>query len=157
MERALGVRLFDRTTRRVVLTQAGERYLARCGDLVDQARIAHEALRESTEHPVGLIQVSMSVDLGIHHIGPLLPEFARLYPGIRFAFDLSPVNRDLLGDQFDVAIRIGPTKGDLLVTRRTARVAMCLYAGPGYLDRHGAPRQPADLAAHECLTPRAAP
>ena len=152
MERNFGVRLFDRTTRKVELTDAGRRYFERCAELVDQARLAHEALRELAERPSGHVRVSMPVDLGINHIGPLLPEFARQYPGITFEFDLTPSHRDLVGEHIDVAIRIGAVRGDQLVVRRIGIVEMWIFAAPGYLERRGEPLQPADLVEHECIT-----
>jgi len=152
MERKLGVRLFDRTTRRDELTDAGRGYFARCGDLVDQARLAREALRDSAHHASGDVRVSMPVDLGVNHVGPLVPEFARRFPGIRLEFDLSPGHCDLVGENVDVAIRIGAVKGDRLIVRLVGRVEMLLFAAPSYLESRGKPRQPADLAEHECLT-----
>ncbi len=151
MERNFGVRLFDRTTRRVALTDAGRRYFERCGELVDQARLAQEALRESASGPTGHVRVSMPVDMGVHHIGPLMPEFTRRFAGVTFELDLSPVHRDLVGEQVDVAIRIGAVKGDQLVVRRIGTVEMLMFAAPTYLERHGEPQQPADLVEHECL------
>jgi len=151
MERKFGVRLFDRTTRRVELTEAGRRYFERCGDLVDQARLAQEALRDSAEGPTGHVRVSMPVDMGVNHVGPLLPEFTRRFPGITFEFDLSPSRRDLVDEHVDVALRIGAVKGDQLVVRRIGTVEMLMFAAPTYLERHGEPQQPADLVEHECF------
>jgi DNA-binding transcriptional LysR family regulator len=151
MEQRLGVRLFDRTTRRVELTDAARRYLERCEHLVDEARLAQEALRETAERPVGHVRLSMPVDLGLHWIGPLLPEFARQHPGITLDIDLSARITDLLGEQVDLAFRLGPVKGERLIVRRIGSVAQAAYGAPGYLDRCGRPRQPADLAQHECL------
>lgn len=152
LERRFGVRLFDRTTRKVELTEAGRRHLERCGELVDRARWAHELLREAAEQPSGHVRVSMPVDLGVEHVAPLLPAFARRHPGVTIEFDLSPTNRDLVGERVDVAIRIGDVQGDRLVVRRIGTVEMSMFAAPAYLERHGRPRQPADLAGHECLT-----
>ena len=152
MEQRFGVRLFDRTTRRVELTEAGRRYFERCGDLVDQARLAQEALRDAAEGLTGHVRVSMPVDMGVNHVGPLLPEFTRRYPGISFELDLSPSNRDLVGEHVDVAIRIGAVKGDQLIVRRIGTVEMLMFAAPLYLDRHGEPKQPADLVEHDCIT-----
>ncbi len=152
MERRFGVRLFDRTTRRVELTDAGRRYFERCDALVDQARLAQDTLRDAAEGLTGHVRVSMPVDMGVHHVGALLPEFARRYPGISFELDLSPGNRDLVGEHVDVAIRIGAVKGDQLIVRRLGSVEMLLFAAPSYLERQGEPQQPADLVAHECIT-----
>ena len=122
MEREFGVRLFDRTTRRVELTDAGRRYFERCAHLVDEARLAQEALRESAALPSGHVRVSMPVDLGVFVIGPLLPEFARQFPGISFDLDLSPRHTDLVGEHVDVAIRLGGVKDEQLVARRIGAV-----------------------------------
>ncbi len=151
MERKVGVRLFDRTTRKVELTEAGRRYFERCAQLVDEARLAQEALRESVDRPVGHLRISMPVDAGVHHIGPVLPEFARQYPGITFELDLSPRHSDLISDHVDVAIRLGTVTGDQLVVRRLGAISLHLFAAPSYLDRRGRPQQPAELVEHDCI------
>ena len=151
MEKEFGVRLFDRTTRRVELTEAGARYFERCAHLADEARLAQEALRETATRPSGHLRLSMPVDLGVSVIGPLLPEFARQYPGITFDLDLSSRNTDLVGDHVDVAIRLGEVKGDQLIARRIGGVARALFASPAYLDLRGTPAAPADLVEHECV------
>ncbi|CAN5717910.1 LysR family transcriptional regulator [soil metagenome] len=151
MERRLGARLFARTTRKVDLTDAGRRYFERCGELVDQARLAQEALRDASDGLTGHVRVSMPVDMGVNHVGPLLPEFARRHPGITFELDLSPGHRDLVGEHVDVAIRIGPVKGDELIVRRIGSVEMLMFAAPSYLARHAEPQRPDELADHECL------
>ena len=156
MEREFGVRLFDRTTRRVELTEAGRRYFERCGRLVDEARLAQEALRETAEQPSGHVRLSMPVDLGVLVIGPLLTDFARQFPGITFDLDLSPRYTDLVGDHVDVAIRLGTVKDDQLVARRIGSIAQALYAATAYLALRGTPTQPADLVEHECIVARGA-
>jgi DNA-binding transcriptional LysR family regulator len=156
MEREFGVRLFDRTTRRVELTEAGRRYFERCGHLVDEARLAQEALRETAVQPSGHVRLSMPVDLGVNIIGPLLTDFARQYPTISFDLDLSPRNTDLVGEHVDVAIRLGTVKNEKLVARRIGSVDQRLFAAPGYLALHGTPAQPADLVEHECILLRGA-
>ena len=152
MERQFGVRLLDRTTRKVALSEAGQRYFERCAHLVDEARLAQEALSETVNRPVGHVRVSMPVDLGITHIGPLLPDFARQYPGISLDLDLSPRFSDLVTEHVDVAIRLGEVAGDQLVVRRLGSIEQFLFAAPGYLALHGHPQQPADLVAHACIT-----
>lgn len=151
MEREFGVRLFDRNTRKVELTEAGRRYFERCQHLVDEARLAQEALRESAEQPSGHVRISMPVDLGVFVIGPLLPEFARQYPGIGFDIDLSPRHTDLIGEHVDIAIRLGTVRDEQLVARRLGSIDQALYAAPAYLAQHGQPVQPADLVEHECI------
>jgi DNA-binding transcriptional LysR family regulator len=156
MEREFGVRLFDRTTRRVELTEAGRRYFERCGHLVDEARLAQEALRETAAQPSGHIRISMPVDLGVTVIGPVLTDFARQFPGISFDLDLSPRNTDLVGEHVDVAIRLGTVKNEKLVARRIGSVDQRLFASPAYLALRGRPTQPADLVEHECILLRGA-
>lgn len=151
MEREFGVRLFDRTTRRVELTEAGRRYFERCGPLVDDARLAREALRETSAQPSGHVRISMPVDLGVTVVGPLLSDFAHQYPDISFDLDLSPKNMDLVGDQIDVAIRLGAVKNEALVARRIGSVDQRLFASPAYLTLHGDLAEPADLVRHECI------
>ncbi|MFL6698596.1 MAG: LysR family transcriptional regulator [Vitreoscilla sp.] len=151
MEREFGVRLFDRTTRRVELTEAGARYFERCAHLADEARLAQEALRETGTRPGGHLRLSVPVDLGVYVIGPLLPEFARQFPGVTLDVDLSSRNADLVGDHVDVAIRLGEVKGDQLVARRIGQVERALVASPTYLDLRGTPVRPEDLAEHETL------
>ena len=156
MEREFGVRLFNRTTRRVELTEAGGRYFERCGRLVDEARLAQEALRETAVQPSGNVRLSMPVDLGVTVIGPLLTDFARQFPGISFDLDLSPRNTDLVGEHVDVAIRLGTVKDEKLVARRIGSVDQRLFAAPAYLALRGRPTQPADLVEHECILLRGA-
>ena len=151
MEREFGVRLFDRNTRRVELTEAGRRYLERCGHLVDEARLAQEVLRETAAQPSGHVRISMPVDLGVTVIGPLLTDFARQFPGISFDLDLSPRNTDLVGEHVDVAIRLGTVKNEALVARRIGHVDQRLFASPAYLALRGRPTQPVDLVEHECI------
>ena len=93
----------------------------------------------------------MPVDLGVYVVGPLLPEFARQFPGITFDLDLSSRKTDLVGDHVDIAIRLGDVKGDQLVARRLGGVERALFASPAYLDLRGEPGAPAELAEHDCL------
>lgn len=151
MEKRLGVRLFDRTTRRVELTDAARRYLDRCGHLVDEARLAEQALRETATALDGHLRVSMPVDLGIYWVGPLLPEFMLQHPGVTLDVDLSSRAVDLVGEHIGVALRLGAVKGESLVVRRLGAVKQSLFAAPAYLDRRGRPAHPRELAEHECL------
>lgn len=154
MERDFGLRLFDRTTRRVELTEAGQRYLERCGHLVDEALLAQQALRDLAARPVGNLRVSMPVDLGVTIIGPLLPDFARQYPGISLDLDLSSRHVDLMSDKIDVAIRLGEVRDDKLIAKKIGTVEMALFASPVYLELRGQPQQPQDLSQHDCVMMR---
>lgn len=151
MERRLNVRLFERSTRHVTLTDAAQRYFARCAPLVDEARLAHETLREEVGQVLGHVRVSMPVDMGVIQLGPGFADFLRAHPGVTLDLDLSPRFRDLLGDAVDVALRLGEVQGDGLVARRVGTVAQGLYAAPDYLTTHGHPEHAQALAQHDCL------
>ncbi len=154
MERDFGVRLFNRTTRRVELTEAGQRYLERCGHLVDEARLAQQALHDHATRPVGHLRVSMPVDLGVTLIGPLLPDFSRQYPGIILDIDLSSRHVDLVADQMDVAIRLGSVHDEKLIAKKLGAIEMALFASPLYLELRGLPLRPEDLEGHDCVMMR---
>lgn len=151
LEKSTGLRLLHRTTRKTELTEAGQLYFDRCKRIVDEARLAHEQLGEIMAQPTGLLRASFPVDFAITYLAPLIAEFAQLYPGITFEFDLSPRKVDLVSDPADVAIRMGEPEDSLLIARKLTTFTAQLYASPDYLARAGTPRVPEDLAQHECL------
>ncbi len=156
LEKAIGLRLLHRTTRRIELTEAGQIYFERCKRIVDEARLAHEQLGEMLAQPSGVLRASLPVDFAHIFLAPLIAEFAKLYPGVTFEFDLTPRRVDLVGEPFDVAIRMGDSPDSGLIGRRLASLPRGLYASPRYLERAGEPEQPADLTRHECLGLRTA-
>lgn len=156
LEKAIGLRLLHRTTRKVELTEAGQLYFERCKRIVDEARLAHEQLGEMLAQPSGVLRASLSVDFATIFLAPLIAEFARRYPGISFEFDLTPRIVDLVTDPIDVAIRMGEPPNSNLIARQLARLPRYFYASPRYLELAGAPTQPADLARLECLRLRTA-
>jgi len=151
LEKAVGLRLLHRTTRKVELTEAGQLYYERCKRIVDEARLAHEQLGQLLAQPTGVLRVSTAVDFATFFLAPLIPEFAARYPGIGFDFDLTPRKVDLVAEPFDIAIRMGEQPASNLIARLLARVPQALYAAPDYLERAGSPKRPTDLAKHECL------
>lgn len=151
LEKAIGLRLLHRTTRKIELTEAGQIYFERCKRIVDEARLAHEQLGEMLAQPSGVLRASLPVDFAVTYLAPLIAEFAGLYPGITFDFDLTPRRVDLVSEPFDVAIRMGESENSQLIARPLASLKPNLYASPGYLERSGEPSKPADLARHECL------
>lgn len=151
LEAKLGVRLLNRTTRRVEPTGEGLRLLERCGPIVDEAHAAAVALRSDAERPAGRVRVSMPVDLGVGFVGPMLPAFARRYPEVTLALDLSPGQADLQAGDCDVALRLIASRDRTLVSRRIGWLTQGLYAAPFYLERQGAPAAPVDLPEHECI------
>lgn len=151
LEKAIGLRLLHRTTRRIELTEAGRIYYERCRRIVDEARLAHEQLGEMLAQPGGVLRASLPVDFANIILAPLITEFARRYPNISFDFDLTPRAVDLVSEPFDVAIRMGEPKDSSLVARLLARLPACLYASPAYLAAVGEPTHPSELAGHACL------
>ncbi|WP_439886068.1 LysR substrate-binding domain-containing protein [Pseudomonas sp. MBLB4123] len=151
LEKAIGLRLLHRTTRKVELTEAGQLYFERCKRIVDEARLAHEQLGDMLAQPSGVLRASLPVDFAVTYLAPLIAEFASLYPGISFDLDLTPRRVDLVSEPFDVAIRIGESENSQLIARPLASLTPHLYASPGYLAQVGEPAQPIDLEKHQCL------
>lgn len=151
LEQHAGVQLFNRTTRRVELTSLGARFLERCGHVVDDAKLARAALHSEANLPTGHLRVSMPVDLGKLVVGPMLPAFARRYPGITLSLDLSSQVRDLLGSETDIALRLTHSTDESLVARRIGWLSQALFASPAYLELKGKPQVPGDLALHDCI------
>lgn len=156
LEKAIGLRLLHRTTRKIELTEAGLLYFERCKRIVDEASLAHEQLGEMLAQPSGVLRASMPEGFANIFLAPLIADFARSYPGISFEFDLTPRPVDLVTEPVDVAIRMGEPPSSNLIARQLARLPRYLYASPDYLDLAGEPSQPADLARHECLRLRTA-
>jgi DNA-binding transcriptional LysR family regulator len=154
LEKEIGLRLLHRTTRKIELTEAGQLYFDRCKRIVDEARLAHEQLGEMLARPSGVLRASLPVDFANIYLAPLIAEFARLYPGISFELDLTPRQVDLVSEPVDVVIRMGEPASSNLIARKLASLRRCLYASPRYLELHGDPTHPTDLARHECLRMR---
>lgn len=156
LEKGIGLRLLHRTTRKIEPTEAGQLYFERCKRIVDEARLAHEQLGEMLARPSGLLRASLPVDFATVYLAPLIAEFARIYPGISFEFDLSPRQVDLISDPVDVVIRMGEQPNSTLIARKLASLRRSLYASPRYLEVSGAPEHPSELVNHECLRLRGA-
>ena len=151
LEKAIGLRLLHRTTRRIELTEAGQIYFQRCKLIVDEAKLAHEQLGELLAQPSGVLRASLPVDFANIYLAPLIAEFAYRYPSISFDFDLTSRVVDLVSEPFDVAIRMGTPQNSNLYARKLANLACYLYASPRYLEKFGDPSHPSDLAQHEFL------
>lgn len=151
LERDLGIRLFQRTTRRVRTTEAGEIYLRRLALIAEDLERARDDARSVSEGPVGLLRLTATVAFGDKVIVPLLPAFRRAHPHVDVDLVLSDANLDLVRDRVDLAVRLGPgVAGDLVVSKlRDSVYRVC--ASPAYLAEHGRPREPRDLAGHQCL------
>ena len=151
LERAVGVRLFNRTTRSIELTEAGALYYARCREIVEAARIAHEQLGDLAETPRGRLRVSTTAELARLFLGPLLAEYTRRYPQVLIEMDLGPNKVDLIAQNFDLALRIGPQPDSGLISRQLGIVRTTLFAAPSHLERFGTPAEPTDLCGHPTI------
>ena len=152
LEERLGARLVQRNTRRLCLTEVGDAYYRRCKPLLIELREAESAVHETAVKPTGVLRVTSSLSFAMMHIAPMLPEFTARYPELRV--DIVAANRyhDLLENGIDVAVRTREYENDSAITvRRLAETKRVLAASPLYLQRHGTPRTPADLAAHKLL------
>jgi DNA-binding transcriptional LysR family regulator len=151
LEAELGARLLTRTTRGISPTEAGIEFKARCDRILAELEEARDVVAQQGRAVRGHLRLSAPLSFGVRHLAPVLAGLARLHPALEL--DVSYTDRvvDLLGERFDAAVRIGSLSDSSLVVRRIAPVRAVLVASPEYLSRHGRPRTPHDLTAHECL------
>jgi DNA-binding transcriptional LysR family regulator len=151
LEEELGVRLFQRNTRRLAPTEAGTIYFNRIEPLLEKMQEARERATDVTDAPKGVLRVTASVSFGQRCIVPVLPEFTRLYPTLTVELALTDSMLDLVAERIDVAIRLGPLEEESLVTHRLLRTRYYVCASPAYLAQHEPIRKPQDIRAHHCL------
>ena len=151
LEMRLGARLLVRTTRRVVLTEAGQRMAAQARQLVAAYTEAMAQVAGEAAAPSGTLRISAPLMFGRRHIAPLAAAFLDAYPEMRVELYFSDRIVDLVDEGVDVALRIGELDPSSLVARRLGRVRRVLVASPAYLARAGLPVTPADLAKHEIV------
>jgi DNA-binding transcriptional LysR family regulator len=151
LEAQLRTRLVNRTTRQLVITDAGERLYQRFLRVAEELREAQEELSSMQAEPMGHLRVSLPLALGARCIAPHIPAFLKRFPALSLDLDLSVAKVDLLADHFDVAVRIADALGDGLVAIRLAPYERVFCAAPSYLAERGTPLHPDDLGAHECL------
>jgi len=151
LEARLGVQLLNRTTRRLSLTEAGERYVERAEAIlaaVEQAdadaSCAQGALR-------GRLRAAVPLSFGLRHLGPVIRAFRERHPEVALDLDFADRRVDLVADGFDVALRIADLKDSSLIARRLTVIRHAVAASPGYIAGHGMPRTAGDLATHCCI------
>src|SRR5580658_6553158 len=152
LEERLGGRLFNRTSRRLALTDYGHTLAERASKIFAEAEEAEDFARESASRPRGLVKLAAPLSFGARWVAPLLPEFFRKYPEISVDLHLTDVHIDLIGDGFDAALRIAVMGDSSLVARLIVPVRRFVVASPGYIARYGRPQHPRDLGAHQCLS-----
>jgi DNA-binding transcriptional LysR family regulator len=151
LEKRLGARLLDRTTRRHALTEIGAAYLERCRDVLASAQAADGVAEALRALPQGTLRVSAPVSWGTHTLTPVVVEYMARYPQVRVELGLNDRVVDLAEEGFDCAFRSGELRDDGLIARPLARARMRVAASAAYLAARGTPRTPQALQAHELL------
>lgn len=151
LEDRLGVRLLQRTTRRLGLTGAGRLYLQHCQRMLDAAHDAEAAVSLLRDAPSGSLRITVPEASGALLFPPMIAAFRERYPQVEIDFLVSDVQFDLVAERIDLAFRTGRLDDSTLVCRRIGAVRRVLAASPAYLERAGRPEHPGELSAHRCL------
>jgi DNA-binding transcriptional LysR family regulator len=157
LEERLGVRLVNRTTRSVALTEAGERLLVQMRPLLDNFDAALESVNAFRDSPAGLLRLTVPGPAARTVIEPILARFLQAYPAVTLEVVIDSALTDIVRDRFDAGIRPGHrVEQDMIAVRVGEDARMTIVASPDYLRRHGTPKEPADLRAHNCTRLRLA-
>ena len=152
MEERLGARLFQRTTRQLKLTETGEGFYGRVVRILREIEEAEAYVSEVSESVGGTLRITAPIGFARRHIGPFLPSFMRQYPDLSVEIALRDEIVDIVGESFDVAIRIAELDDSSLVARKLAPCRRVICATPDYISRYGEPQTLADIANHNCLS-----
>ncbi len=151
LETELGTRLFQRTTRRLSPTEAGNIYFQRIEPIVEEIGHAHTLATNVSQKPHGILRVAAPVAFAQANIVPLLPKFSAQYPDVSFDLVLTDAPLDLLSERLDAAFRIGPLEESSYVATKLLPLVGIVCASADYLARHGTPKHPYDLNEHNCM------
>ncbi len=151
LERALGVQLIHRTTRRLRLSDMGVAYAERCAEMVRIAEDANRSVTDASDEPRGTLRLTADPVFGEAFLGELVIEYSQRWPEVRVEVVLTRRKVDLFEECFDLAFRIGEVDDPGLSGRSLGPARVCYCASPGYVARRGAPRRPEELVEHECL------
>jgi len=152
LEEHLGVRLLNRTTRRLHLTEAGQLFYNRCQQSLDEIEAAELEVSELQKEPKGCLRLNAPMSFGIMHMAGAIKAFQERYPEVTVDMSLEDRQIDLVEEGFDMAIRIAELPDSSLVARRLGPCRHVLCASPGYLESHGKPASPDELTSHRALT-----
>jgi DNA-binding transcriptional LysR family regulator len=151
LEARLGVRLVNRTTRKLSLTAEGETYFQAGRRLIEAVDSLEQELAASAGHPRGLLRINTALSFGVQHLAPALIEFHRRFPNVRVSVSLTDRPVDLHAQQIDVAVRVGSSSDSSLMSRKIGEVGRVICASPHYLKQFGMPKRREDLAQHRCI------
>ncbi|WP_426139002.1 LysR family transcriptional regulator [Pseudomonas sp. DWP3-1-2] len=151
LEERLGVRLLNRSTRRLDVTPLGQTYYESALRLVAEVEQAEQSIAGQHNQPRGTLRLTAPLSFAIEHLGRLLPAFLQRYPDVSVEVDLSDRAVDLLGEGYDLALRIGVLEDSTLIGRHIALIERVYCCSPDYLERRGEPTEPEALKGHDCL------
>ncbi|WP_310650382.1 LysR family transcriptional regulator [Pseudomonas sp. GW101-3H06] len=151
LESELGGKLIARSTRRLSLTDEGQRYYIECRQILAAVDAAEHSFQSGREVIAGPLRIGSSVSFGRLQIAPRLPEFLRRHPEVQIDLQLSDQKQDLVSEGLDVTFRIGTLNDSGLIARHVGTTRRVTVATPDYLVRHGQPRAPQELSGHNCL------
>ena len=151
LEASLGVRLLIRNTRKLSVTESGQVFSRHAQKILDDIHEAELAVSEKTRELQGAFRVSIPMSYGMSYLSPLIAEFLSLHPLLQFQVELGDRYVDMIGEGFDIAIRIGQLSDSTLIARRLSVLKRVICCSPDYLQRAGMPRLPEDLLQHACL------
>ena len=151
LEDRLGARLLIRTTRRLSVTDTGRAYYERALKIIDEVNDAEQLVSSENLSPRGTLRISAPMSFGTLHLGPAIARFMAQCPDVRIELDLSDRFVDIVGEGYDMAIRIGNLSDSSLIARQIAPAQIVACASPAYLKQRGKPQSPTDLKDHDCL------
>ncbi len=150
LEQHFGVRLLHRTTRKLSLTDDGQMLLGLARPVLDGIETMEAALGKQSASPIGLVRVGIMVAAG-HFLAPRLPALLAAWPGLKVELVVSDTFGDMIEDRLDLAMRVGEVTDASVIARRIGIAARVVVAAPSYIERHGQPKDPAELGRHTCI------
>ncbi|MBQ0715374.1 MAG: LysR family transcriptional regulator, partial [Paraperlucidibaca sp.] len=151
LEKHLGARLLNRTTRKLHLTEAGTRYFQRAQQVLSDISDMENELGDMQAHASGLLRISAPASFAIRHMAKLMIDFQQAHPAVDIDLQINDRKVDIVEEGFDIALRIGHLKSSSLIAKRIAPVRLVMCASPEYLQQHGMPKSLQDLKAHRYL------
>jgi len=152
LEQRLGVRLLQRTTRKLSLTEEGRLFYGRCKTVLADVEVAEEEITAQSVAVKGLIKLNVPISFGLWELAPLWPDFMTKFPDVELDITFADRMVDLVEEGYDLAVRIARLPNSSLVSRKLASTRLVLCASPAYLKKHGRPKHPSELADHAVLS-----